>query len=200
MTHQTASRLIILSGPSGAGKSTVTRRLLAECELPLRLSVSATTRPPRPSERDGREYHFLTRERFAELRQRNEFLECKEVFGRGHWYGTLRSEVAAGLAAGEWIILEIDVQGAMDVMEHEDLEPISLFIHPGGMDELERRLRERGTESEAAIQRRLETAADEMRFLHRYQYEVVNGSVDVAVAQVCQILRDHQEKFSCSKN
>ena len=200
MTQPTASRLIIISGPSGAGKSTVTRRLMAECDLPLRLSVSATTRSPRPGEQDGREYHFLTRERFEALRRENEFLECKEVFGRGHWYGTLRSEVAAGLAAGQWIILEIDVQGAMDVMEHEDLEPISLFIHPGGMDELERRLRQRGTENEAAIQRRLETAADEMRFLHRYQYEIINGSVDVAVAQVCQILRDHQEKFSCSKN
>lgn len=200
MAQTKATRLIIISGPSGAGKSTVTRRLLAECELPLRLSVSATTRAPRPGENDGREYHFLTQSRFDELRQQGAFLECKEVFGRGHWYGTLRSEVADGLAGGQWVILEIDVQGAMEVMEHTDLNPISLFIHPGGMDELERRLRDRGTESEAAIQRRLETAADEMRFLHRYEYEIINGSVDVAVAQVCQILRDHQENPTCSKN
>lgn len=200
MAQTKATRLIIISGPSGAGKSTVTRRLLAECELPLRLSVSATTRAPRPGENDGREYHFLTQSRFDELRHQGAFLECKEVFGRGHWYGTLRSEVADGLAGGQWVILEIDVQGAMEVMEHTDLNPISLFIHPGGMDELERRLRDRGTESEAAIQRRLETAADEMRFLHRYEYEIINGSVDVAVAQVCQILRDHQENPTCSKN
>jgi guanylate kinase len=193
-------RLIIISGPSGAGKSTVTRRLLVECELPLRMSVSATTRPPRPGETDGKEYHFLSPEQFDRLRGENAFLECKEVFGRGHWYGTLRREVTEGLKAGYWMILEIDVQGALEVMEASEVDPISLFIHPGGMDELERRLRDRGTESEDAIQRRLETAAGEMRFLHHYQYEVINGSVDAAVAQVCQILRDHQETRSCSKN
>lgn len=200
MSESNPPRLIIISGPSGAGKSTVTQRLLSECELPLRMSVSATTRAPRPGERDGTEYHFLSQERFDELRSQDAFLECKEVFGRGHWYGTLRSEVADGLAGGDWIILEIDVQGAIEVMEHLDADPITLFIHPGGMDELERRLRDRGTENEEAIQSRLETAAGEMRFLHRYQYEIINGSVDTAVAQVCQILKDHQEKQSCSKN
>ena len=200
MSDSTSTRLIIISGPSGAGKSTVTRRLLAECDLPLRLSVSATTRKARPGERDGREYHFLSQERFDELCRQDAFLECKEVFGQGHWYGTLRSEVTDGLAEGTWIILEIDVEGAVEVMEHLDTNPISLFIHPGGMEELERRLRDRGTESEDAIQSRLETAAKEMRFLHRYQYEIINGSVDAAVAQVCQILRDHQEKHTCSKN
>ncbi|MCS7470786.1 guanylate kinase [Stieleria sp. ICT_E10.1] len=200
MAESTSPRLIIISGPSGAGKSTVTRRLLSECDLPLRFSVSATTRGPRPGEQDGREYHFLSQQRFQELRNQDAFLECKEVFGKGHWYGTLRSEVADGLAAGNWIILEIDVQGAIEVMEHLETDPISLFIHPGGMDELERRLRDRGTETEAAIQSRLETAAGEMRFVHRYQYEIINGSVDAAVAQVCQILRDHQEKHTCSKN
>jgi guanylate kinase len=200
MKEPKSPRLIVISGPSGAGKSTVTRRLLDECDLPLKLSVSATTRKPRPSERDGREYHFLSQPRFDELRRRDAFLECKEVFGRGHWYGTLRSEVADGLAGGNWIILEIDVQGAIEVMEQPDTNPVSLFIHPGSMDELERRLRERGTESEDAIQSRLETAANEMRFLHRYQYEIINGSVDAAVAQVCQILKDHQEKHTCSKN
>ena len=193
-------RLVIISGPSGAGKSTVTRRLLEECELPLRLSVSATTRQPRPGEKDGSEYHFLSSDQFAQLRREDAFLECKEVFGRGHWYGTLRKDVAEGLDGGDWVILEIDVQGAIEVMEHPDTDPISLFIHPGGMEELERRLRDRGTESEEAITRRLETAAEEMRFLHRYQYEIINGTIDLAVAQVCQILRDHQEKHSCSKS
>ncbi|MCO8123707.1 guanylate kinase [Stieleria sp. TO1_6] len=200
MTHFRPPRLIILSGPSGAGKSTVTRRLLSECRLPLRLSVSATTRAPRPSERDGREYHFLSQQQFAELREQDAFLESKEVFGSGHWYGTLRREVTDGLEAGQWIILEIDVQGAVEVMEHSAFDAISLFIHPGGMDELERRLRDRGTESERAIAKRLETAAEEMSCLHHYQYEIINGSVDTAVAQICQILRDHQETHTCSKN
>ena len=200
MTTPAPPQLIILSGPSGAGKSTVVRKLVERCPVPLRLSVSATTREPRPGEMDGQDYHFLSRERFDELRQQDLFLECKEVFGRGHWYGTLRSEVCDGLEAGHWIILEIDVQGAIEVMEHSDLKPISIFIHPGGIEELERRLRDRGTETEEAIARRLETAAEEMRFRHRYQYEIINGSVDAAVAQVCQILNDYQESPSCSKN
>ncbi|MEL6104402.1 MAG: guanylate kinase [Planctomycetota bacterium] len=200
MTTPTKPRLIILSGPSGAGKSTVVRKLLERCSVPLRLSVSATTRQPRPGEKDGHDYHFLSSPRFEELRRSDAFLECKEVFGRGHWYGTLRSEVCAGLEAGHWMILEIDVQGAIEVMEHSDLDPISIFIHPGGIEELERRLRDRGTETEDAITRRLETAAEEMRFRHRYQYEIINGSVDAAVAQVCQILNDYQESPTCSKN
>lgn len=197
MSEKEKPQLIIISGPSGAGKSTVVRRLLDECPLPLVLSVSATTRSPRPGEIDGAHYHFMSDERFQELRQQQAFLECKQVFGRGHWYGTLRSEVASSLADGKWIILEIDVQGALDVMEHKDFSPITLFIHPGGMDELERRLRRRGTETEEAITSRLETAAGEMRFLHRYQYEIINGSVDAAVAQICQILNDKRETQKC---
>jgi len=200
MTSPRQPRLIILSGPSGAGKSTVVRRLLRECPLPLRLSVSATTRSPRPGEQDGREYHFLSAEQFHQLRRENAFLECKEIFSRSHWYGTLRSEVQSGLDAGQWMILEIDVQGAIEVMEDPQLDSISVFIHPGGREELERRLRRRGTESEQAIARRLETAAEEMRYLHRYDYEIVNGSVDLAVAQICQILTDHIENQVCSKN
>ncbi|MCC9600545.1 guanylate kinase [Stieleria sp. JC731] len=200
MSESNAAKLIIISGPSGAGKSTVTKRLLAECELPLRMSVSATTRKPRPGEIPGKAYHFVSQDEFDQLRSDNAFLECKEVFGRGHWYGTLRSEVTNGIRAGQWVILEIDVQGALEVMQHSDLDAISLFIHPGSMEELERRLRDRGTESEKAIQSRLETAADEMRFLHEYQYEIINGAVDAAVAQVCRILKDHQENQVCSKN
>lgn len=195
-----AGRLIIISGPSGAGKSTVVRRLLSECDLPLKRSVSATTRPARPGETDGVEYHFLSNEEFARRRSQGEFLECKEVFGLGHWYGTLRREVATGLAVGRWVILEIDVQGALSVLEQPDFAPITLFIHPGSMEELERRLRARGTESEAAISARLETAAAEMRDMPNYQYEILNRSVDHAVAEICQILKDQEEKHPCSKS
>src|SRR5688572_14577866 len=95
-----SGRLVVISGPSGAGKSTVVRRLLAECPLPLVLSVSATTRKARPGEVDGVNYFFLSREEFSRRREAGEFLECKEVFGRGDWYGTLQSQVSAGLAAG----------------------------------------------------------------------------------------------------
>lgn len=181
-------RLVILSGPSGAGKSTVVRELLDNCSLPLILSVSATTRSPRPGEVDGLNYHFLTHDEFARRRNEGQFLECKEVFGRGDWYGTLRQVVEEGLEAGKWVILEIDVQGALSVMQQCE-NTISLFVHPGSPEELERRLRSRGTESEASITRRLQVAADEMNFAHRYDYVVVNEEVSHTVQQICQLLR-----------
>lgn len=188
MATSQPGRLIIISGPSGSGKSTVVQRLLSECSLPLELSISATTRAPRPGEVDGREYHFLDPGRFASLREAGQFLECKEVFGRGVWYGTLRSQVEAGLAAGKWMILEIDVQGASAVLE-TDLDPITIFIHAGDMAELEKRLRSRGTETEAAIERRLEVAGEEMQAVSRYQHEVINHNVDQTVAQICELLK-----------
>ena len=193
-------RLIIISGPSGAGKSTVVRRLQDECDLPLKLSVSATTRPARPNETDGVHYFFLSHEEFTKRKDDDEFLEFKEVFGRGHWYGTLKEQVATGLAEGKWVILEIDVQGALAILEHPEFNPITLFIHPGPIEELERRLRNRRTESEEAITARLKTAAREMQYMHRYQYEIINGSVDAAVAEICQILKDQKEKQACSKS
>lgn len=200
MSGDAEGKLIIISGPSGSGKSTVVQRLLVECELPLELSVSATTRSPRSGEEDGKHYFFTTHEEFARLREENAFLECKEVFSQGHWYGTLRERVASGLKEGKWVILEIDVQGAMTVLEQKDFQPITLFIDPGGMEELERRLRARGSETEESITRRLETACAEMRYMHRYQYQIINGTVDVAVAEICQILRDQKETHSCSKS
>ena len=200
MSDGTSGQLIILSGPSGAGKSTVVRRLLAECDLPLKLSVSATTRGPRPGELEGQQYFFMSNEEFQRCREAGEFLECKEVFGLGHWYGTLREQVTTGLKARDWVILEIDVQGALAVMEDKSLKAITLFIHPGGMEELEQRLRTRGTESEEVISTRLETALSEMQYMHRYQYEVINGSVDHAVGEICQILKDQKEQHPCSKS
>lgn len=200
MSSESHGRLIIISGPSGAGKSTVLRRLLEQCELPLTLSISATTRPPRPGERDGVDYHFLDQDEFDRRREQGDFLECKEVFGLGYWYGTLRQQVASGLARGRWVILEIDVQGALAILDQPELDPITVFLHPGGMDELEQRLRNRETEGEEAICARLETAVGEMRFMHRYQYQVINETVDDAVAEICQILKDQREKQPCSKS
>jgi guanylate kinase len=187
MTAKRAGRLVIISGPAGAGKSTIVRRLLHECRMPLRLSVSATTRPRRPQEADGIDYHFLSHKEFASRRAADEFLECKEVFGRGDWYGTLKSEVASGFAAGKWVILEIDVDGAASVLEAHP-EAITIFLHTGSMEELERRLRGRGTETEAAIQRRLEVARHELARKDMYRHEVINHTIDQAVKDICQIL------------
>ena len=110
-------RLLIISGPSGSGKSSIVSKLIQTCPLPLELSVSATTRPPRPGEENGKQYWFLSDEEFQEKRARGEFLECKEVFGRGIWYGTLKEPVSSGISQGKWIILEIDVQGALTVLD-----------------------------------------------------------------------------------
>ncbi|MDR0391523.1 MAG: guanylate kinase, partial [Planctomycetaceae bacterium] len=109
------SRLLVVSGPSGVGKGTLLKRVLLESGLPIVLSVSATTRSPRPNEKDGEHYHFLTHEQFQLKRDAGEFLECFEVFGKGTWYGTLRSDVEIALCANKYVILEIDVKGANEI-------------------------------------------------------------------------------------
>lgn len=183
-------RLVIISGPSGAGKSTVLDRLVETCPLPLAVSVSATTRPPRPGEADGEAYHFLSLEEFTKRRESGAFLEYKEVYGRGHWYGTLEETVTSGLEAGQWVILEIDVEGAHDVLEQIP-EAITFFVHPGSLDELERRLRGRATESEEDIARRLRQAEREFAFSEKYRHCVVNDTVEKAARQICDILSDY---------
>lgn len=183
------AQLIIISGPSGVGKSSVVQRLVQRCELPLELSVSATTRSPRLGERHGRDYFFLSREDFQSHREQGDFLECAEVFGRGDWYGTLRQPVTSGLNEGKWIILEIDVEGAQQVLRHFP-QAITIFLHPGSPQELERRLRGRKTESEDAIQRRLAVARHELSFADQYRFVVVNEQIDDAVNEICQILKN----------
>jgi guanylate kinase len=182
-----AGRVVILSGPSGAGKTTVVRELLRSSPVPLVLSVSATTRGPRAGELDGREYHFLSHAEFAGKRAAGEFLECKEVFGRGDWYGTLRSAVTSGLEQGKWVLLEIDVEGAMAVREQFP-DCVMIFLHPGSLAELERRLRGRGTDSEESIRRRLEVAGGELARASAYRYQVVNETPEQAVADICAVL------------
>jgi len=181
-------KLVVLSGPSGVGKSTIVSKVLGRFPDRLRLSVSATTRPPRPGEQDGVHYHFLTDEQFSERRQQDEFVETIEVFGRGHWYGTLWDEVRPFLAAGKWVLLEIDVDGAENVLKQFDA-PVSIFIRPDSFEELERRLRSRATENEASIERRLSVARRELELADRYQYQVVNETVAQAVEEICQILQ-----------
>jgi guanylate kinase len=172
--------LIILAGPSGSGKSTIIARLLKESGLPLRLSVSATTRPPRPYEQDGVHYYFWTREQFENQRQAGAFLEWATV--HGHWYGTLRSEVEDYRARGIGVLLDIDVQGAAQVRSQYP-DCLSFFICTSSWEEYERRLQKRG-EGPESIARRLETARRELERMHEFDHVIVNDDLEVAVAQI----------------
>jgi guanylate kinase len=186
-------RLVVISGPSGAGKTSVMRAVYRTCRLPLVHSVSATTRPPRPDEIDGADYHFLSNGEFESRRQRGDFIECFEVFGQTAWYGTLWSEVTTGLNAGKWVVLEIDVQGAQAVVERFS-NAITIFLRPSSHEELERRLRGRGTETEQSIRCRLAQAEHELAQASGYQYQVINDDMDQAVQDICGLLTTEWEK------
>jgi guanylate kinase len=179
-------KLVVISGPSGVGKTTLLRKLLAACP-DLVPSVSATTRPPRHGERDGIDYHFLPAVEFDRRREAGEFLECCRVYGRQHWYGTLVDEVAPRLAAGKWVVLEIDVEGTLSILEKYP-EAITIFVEPSHPDQLLERLRGRGTESPEAMARRLEVARRELLEAHRYRHRVVNEDVEEALGRVLNIL------------
>jgi guanylate kinase len=186
-------RVVVVSGPSGAGKTTLVDRLFRNCPLPLVRSVSVTTRSPRGEEADGVDYHFVSPERFQELRDQGQFLECFEVFGRGYWYGTPWNEVRAGVQAGKWVVLNIDVHGAAAVMERF-AAAITIFVRPSSLEELRRRLELRGTDTPEEIEKRLQRAQYELSQARLYRYRVVNDDLDRAVNEICAILTEEKEK------
>jgi len=173
--------LIILSGPSGSGKSSIIKRLLDDPGLPLHLSVSATTRGRREGEIEDFHYHFWTRERFLAERDRGGYLEWAEVYG--NLYGTPLVEVEPHRAAGTGVLLDIDIQGAQQVRARCP-DSASLLLLPPSLAELERRLRRRGTEDEARLQRRLRAAEAEMAHAAEYDRQVVNENLERTVAHV----------------
>ncbi len=187
--------LIVFSGPSGCGKGTIMERLLAAREDTM-LSVSVTTRAPRPGDVDGVQYFFRTHEQVEEMIRDNALLEYAQY--NGNYYGTPRAAVEEQLAAGRNVILEIEVQGALQVMSRVK-EYVSIFLAPPSMEELERRLRGRGTETEESVLNRLAAARDEMAHIDRYQYIVQNDEVDAAVQRISDIIEAEKMRENRSK-
>lgn len=188
-------KLLVLSGPSGAGKSTVVSKLMA-MRNDVCFSVSATTRAPRPGEVDGINYFFVTRERFEEMVRQNELLEHAEYVG--NCYGTPRAYVEQKLDAGMNVILDIEVQGAQQVI-YAAPDSIPVFLIPPSLEELERRLRSRGTESDEVIRGRLERAKEECN-ADFYQYIVINDNADVAAKELDAIITAAKCSYDDRKN
>jgi len=185
--HPPARRgvLFVLSSPSGAGKSTIARKLL-EADSDISMSVSATTRPIRPGEVDGVDYHFVSVERFKEMVAAGEFLEWAHVFD--HRYGTPRVPVEQMLASGRDVLFDIDWQGAQQLYQQEG-DVVRVFILPPSIEELERRLRSRNTDNEAVIRDRMQRAASEISHWDGYDYVLINDDVEACFAQVHKILQ-----------
>ena len=177
-------RLFVIAAPSGAGKSSLVNALLKD-DPRLKLSTSYTTRPPRPGEQNGREYHFVNEDTFRAMNQRAEFLECAEV--HGNRYGTAKRVITDALERGDDLILEIDWQGARQVRRHYP-DCVGIFILPPSIEELERRMRARGQDSEAVIRRRLENARDELAHAGEFQYAIINKHFETARRELASVI------------
>ena len=186
--------MLVLSSPSGAGKSTISRMLLG-AEDNLQMSVSATTRPIRPGEVDGKDYHFVSLDQFRDMTANNEFLEWAHVFGNR--YGTPRAPVDAMLEEGRDVLFDIDWQGAQQLHQIAGGDVVRVFILPPSIEELERRLRARGTDSDEVIRNRMDRAANEIAHWDGYDYVLVNDDAQSCFEKVQTIL--HAERLKRSR-
>ncbi len=177
-------KLIVYTGASGVGKGTIMKEILQK-DPTVKLSVSATTRPPRPEDIEGVTYYFVTREKFEDMISKNDFLEYAEYCK--NYYGTPKKPVEKMLDEGINVMLEIEVQGGLQIMG-KCPDCISVFIMPPSEEELERRLRGRGTEDEETILQRLNTAKTEMTFADKYNYVVINNDVQKAAEEILKII------------
>ncbi len=185
-------KIIVLSAPSGTGKSTIIGELMKMPDLNLGFSVSATSRAPRGTEQDGVQYYFLSPDEFAARIERGEFVEWAEVYS-GTRYGTLVSEVERVTGRGMNLIMDIDVEGALNVKKRYGDLALLIFIEPPTLQSLEERLRSRATDDDESIRRRLDKAEYEMSFADRYDKVVVNDNLDTAVAEVADNIRAFTE-------
>lgn len=187
--------LIVVSGPSGCGKGTILAEILKNDKFFY--SISATTRSPRPGEAEGVNYYFLTKEKFEDLIQNDGMLEYASYCG--NYYGTPKKPVEDMLAQGKHVILEIEVQGAMEIKK-KCPDALFIFILPPSLKELRRRLNKRGTEAEDVIEKRLSEAAGEIKKAYNYDYAMVNGELSEAVDDLFAIIRAEELNTKNSKN
>ncbi|MDP1653969.1 MAG: guanylate kinase [Rhodocyclaceae bacterium] len=189
--NATAGTLFIVAAPSGAGKTTLVRKLM-EHDPGIRHSVSYTTRPPRPAEQDGHDYHFIDIQTFLAMRERGDFLEWAEV--HGNFYGTSRTWLLDEMRAGRDTLLEIDWQGAQQVRALMP-QAVSIFIVPPSIEELERRLRARGQDSEDVIQRRVAAALGELRHVDEFDFVIINNNLQEALEDLAAAVRASRLNF-----
>lgn len=182
-------KCIILAAPSGSGKSTIVSYLMQQPQLQLHFSISATTRPPRGNEQDGVEYHFITPDQFRQHIQAGDFIEYEQVY-TDRYYGTLRSAVDTQLAAGQNVIFDVDVKGALNIKKEYGNRALAIFIQPPGIDELRRRLQARGTDSAADIEQRLSKAEYELGFAFQFDEIVINDNLEVAQIEAATLVED----------
>ena len=188
-----SASLFVVAAPSGAGKSTLVNMLL-ERDQQVQLSISYTTRPPRPAEVNGRNYHFIDIPEFLAMRSRGEFVEWAEV--HGNFYGTSRISLEKQLATGRDLVLEIDWQGAQQVRRHFK-QAVGIFILPPSIEELERRLNRRGQDDKSVIERRLAAALGEMRHVDEFDFVIINEQLAVALEDLMAAIRASRLRLSC---
>lgn len=182
MTLNTQQKVIILTAPSGAGKTSITRRLLSNHPQKLAFSISAATRQPRGNEQNGVDYYFMPAAEFTNKIQHEEFVEWEMVY-EGKYYGTLKKELQRIWAEGKVPLLDIDVKGAIHVQQQFPATTLSLFIEPPSIEELQRRLHSRGTETADSLEARINKAAYELSFKHSFHYVIVNDDLERACAE-----------------
>jgi len=182
------SKLLLFAAPSGAGKTTIVHHLLEKYDE-LAFSVSATTRERRPHEVDGEDYYFLSRERFQELIRQDGFVEWEEVYS-GLFYGTLRSELQRLWSEGKHIVFDIDVKGALNIKKAYPNETLAIFVKPPSLEALSNRLRQRGTEDEANLKKRMDRAAAELAYESKFDRVLINDELDKALSDAEAIIEN----------